>query len=47
VLLPMPTTQEKSGTMTNLEGRVGEVVAGVTTKLPGEVDLITQLGALL
>ncbi|MCD6520658.1 MAG: (2Fe-2S)-binding protein [Anaerolineae bacterium] len=47
VLLPMPTTQEKSGTMTNLEGRVSEVVAGVTTKLPGEVDLITQLGALL
>lgn len=47
VILPSPTTYEKDGTMTNTEGRLCQVVAGVKTTLPSEVQVIQQLGALL
>jgi len=47
VILPTPTWHEKSGTMTNAEGVTGQVVAGVVTKLPFEVETIEQLGALI
>jgi len=45
VILPSPTTYEKSGTMTNTEGRLYHIVAGVKTTLPSEVQVIQQLGA--
>ncbi|OGO04548.1 MAG: hypothetical protein A2Y73_04920 [Chloroflexi bacterium RBG_13_56_8] len=47
VILPSPTSHEKQGTVTNTEGRIGKVVAGVTTKLPGEAEVIKRIGALL
>ena len=47
VILPSPTMHEKSGTMTNTEGRVGEIVAAVTTELPSEVEVVERLGVLL
>lgn len=47
VILPSPTAHEKNGTVTNAEGRVGRVVAGVTSGLPSEVEVIERLSALL
>ena len=47
VILPAPTTSEKNGTMINAEGRVGQIVAGVKTKLPSGVDTIERIKALL
>ena len=47
VILPSPTSHEKNGTVTNTEGRVGKVVAGVTTRLPSEVEVIERIDALL
>jgi len=47
VILPSPTAHEKNGTVTNREGRVGRVVAAVTSALPSEVEVIERLTALL
>lgn len=47
VILPSPTTQEKSGTMVNAEGRSAEVAAAVTVRFPSEVETIAQIAALL
>jgi len=47
VLLPSPTMFEKSGTIVNVEGRDLQVVAGVTTKLPSEVEIVERLSGLL
>ena len=47
VILPSPTMHEKSGTVTNTEGRVGKIVAAVTTRFPSEVEVVEKLGALL
>ena len=47
VILPAPTTSEKNGTMINAEGCVGQIVAGVKTKLPSGVDTIERIKALL
>jgi len=47
MILPSPTAHEKDGTVTNAEGRVGRVVAGVTSGLPSEVEVIERLSALL
>ncbi|MBM3187270.1 MAG: 2Fe-2S iron-sulfur cluster binding domain-containing protein [Chloroflexi bacterium] len=47
VLLPSPTMAEKSGTMTNVEGKTAQVTAGVKTKRPSEVEVIQKVGALL
>ncbi len=47
VILPMPTTAEKSGTMTGHDGADAAVVAGVQIKAPSFVQLVEQLGALL
>jgi formate dehydrogenase major subunit len=43
VILPSPITSEKSGTMMNAEGRVGQIVAGVDRPLPGEVEVIERI----
>ncbi len=47
MILPSPTTQEKSGTMVNAEGRSAEVAAAVTVRFPSEVETIAQIAALL
>lgn len=47
VLLPTPTMAEKSGSMTNVEGKVSKIVAGVKTTRPSEVEIIQKVGALL
>jgi len=47
VILPTPTTAEKSGTTTTAEGKVKQVVAAVDTKRPGEVEIVERLSALL
>jgi formate dehydrogenase major subunit len=47
VILPSPVAFEKSGTVTNMEGGVKQVVAAVKTKLPSEVDVITSLAKLI
>ena len=47
VILPTPTTPEKSGTTTTAEGTVKQIVAAVNTKRPSEVDVVERLSALL
>ena len=47
VILPSPTTAEKCGSMINVEGQVGQVVAGVSTGLPSEIKVIEDLGKLV
>lgn len=47
VILPSPTTAEKSGSAINTEGKAGQIVAGVAVKLPSEVEVVERLGASL
>jgi len=47
VILPSPTSHVKNGTVISAEGKVGKIVAGVTTRLPSEVEVIERIGALL
>ncbi|MBC7254604.1 MAG: molybdopterin-dependent oxidoreductase, partial [Chloroflexi bacterium] len=47
VLLPMPTTFEKSGTTVNTEGHEYALSAAVKVTLPSVQEMATQLGQLL
>jgi len=47
VLLPMPTTFEKSGTMVNTEGHEYALSAAVKVTLPNAQQMAAQLGSLL
>jgi formate dehydrogenase major subunit len=47
VILPSPTNYEKSGTMTAAEGVAYELVVAASTRLPSEVEVIEQIGALV
>lgn len=43
IILPMPTTFEKSGTTVNADGQVGQVVAGVKTRAASTSEIIAAL----
>jgi NADH dehydrogenase/NADH:ubiquinone oxidoreductase subunit G len=43
IILPMPTTFEKSGTTVNADGQVAQVVAGVKTRAATTAEIIAGL----
>ncbi len=45
VILPSPTAYEKNGTIITAEGRKVEVVAGVSSKLLSEVEVVERIAA--